>query len=629
LTGRYEGVKYLRTLAIILGFSASAIGQAPAPGQAEDAWTGTITSVRRGSTTETMDDGGTLRVSTTENVTFTFQGDGTARFTASHNMTMTLSSNGASATTRQFGSDTGWVYASVYHDGPVDPIAQRLLGMKSRWHFGVGNSAIKIRTIMPSAPGFGKLQPDSDSMEFLAGVELYSDDAPGAKALTGSRTRQPGDDLGAITFAHIWPVRMTEQLTWSLTRGPVDPRPRVFIRGPECGCLDADHPDKTPLKFIGAATRRGGEFSEFTVKSDGAMPEIRTNDGGGQAELELVGSKNTGRVTLTLHYTKDGRRYDAQPFTVDFCTIETITLDHNDEHDLSFDLDDMLTVHAKAKTWFNGKESPKQLKWELDKMGSPTTQRTEPPDAAGDDVRIIYENLPEKNSDFGEKKLTAKVSRGSCACEQSDTIRAFYPDIANSHPGGAAAAAPNWYHYWSQTSAVPPAAKPLLKYQQVLTALNSPTADPIGMYDHRTERILIGDGLFSRNACREAVDRATHAPTGRRAAGIDCFGEIIRHEMQHRTDAIDWWQNPKGPYGLLDSALISDADGDFLPFALERSLGCSTDSQKSCPDRPFPDTTDAEINAYWVGWSWPIGSVDAEDWSCGELSKQWHGSKCP
>ena len=38
--------------------------------------------------------------------------------------------------------------------------------------------------------------------------------------------------------------------------------------------------------------------------------------------------------------------------------------------------------------------------------------------------------------------------------------------------------------------------------------------------------------------------------------------------------------------------------------------------------------TDAEINAYWVGWSWRLGSVNASDWSCGPLAKQWKGRAC-
>lgn len=48
----------------------------------------------------------------------------------------------------------------------------------------------------------------------------------------------------------------------------------------------------------------------------------------------------------------------------------------------------------------------------------------------------------------------------------------------------------------------------------------------------------------------------------------------------------------------------------------------------TCKNRPFADATDAEINAYWVGWTWPTGSVNKVDWSCGPLGKQWHGKTC-
>lgn len=58
------------------------------------------------------------------------------------------------------------------------------------------------------------------------------------------------------------------------------------------------------------------------------------------------------------------------------------------------------------------------------------------------------------------------------------------------------------------------------------------------------------------------------------------------------------------------------------------TLTLGKDTWFTCQRRPFQDVTDAEINAYYQGWTWPIGSVDGEDWSCGELSKQWTGKKC-
>ena len=44
----------------------------------------------------------------------------------------------------------------------------------------------------------------------------------------------------------------------------------------------------------------------------------------------------------------------------------------------------------------------------------------------------------------------------------------------------------------------------------------------------------------------------------------------------------------------------------------------------SCAQRPFKGSIDSEIFAYYVGWKWPVGKADREDWSrCG---KQWRNA---
>ncbi len=184
------------------------------------------------------------------------------------------------------------------------------------------------------------------------------------------------------------------------------------------------------------------------------------------------------------------------------------------------------------------------------------------------------------------------------------------------------------FYYWKQTSAVPGGMRSMVQFR---SAIVDPTqsGEVVGQFDGLVDKIYIGKLLFDKKACKEQIERTTRTSTGKRNEGIDCFGEIIQHELRHRKDAIDWWGSPAGPDGLYDHALISDADGDHLPTALEARLpGCSSFSKRSCDDRPFKDVTDAEINAYWEGWLWPSGSVNAEDWSCGELSKQWKGKKC-
>lgn len=150
----------------------------------------------------------------------------------------------------------------------------------------------------------------------------------------------------------------------------------------------------------------------------------------------------------------------------------------------------------------------------------------------------------------------------------------------------------------------------------------------LALYDHATGSITIGELIVDPQGCREAVDRATHAPTGRQAQGIDCFAETIRHELQHRVDAIEWWGTPQGPY-TGSGNLLSDVDLDNVPNEVERGLpGCSQISKYSCTDRSFSEVSDAEIRAYYVGWQWPLNSVNTEDWSCGKLGKQWRGRKC-
>ena len=132
-------------------------------------------------------------------------------------------------------------------------------------------------------------------------------------------------------------------------------------------------------------------------------------------------------------------------------------------------------------------------------------------------------------------------------------------------------------------------------------------------------------------------------PTGRaKATGIDCFAELLRHELQHRTDAIDWWGSPRGYYGVSPAEwLARDWDHDGVPNAIEDlHTGCKygllpspialgwSDTWRTCEDRPFEKATDLEIHAYYTGWLWKLGSVNKQDWSCGDASKQWHGATC-
>jgi hypothetical protein len=160
-----------------------------------------------------------------------------------------------------------------------------------------------------------------------------------------------------------------------------------------------------------------------------------------------------------------------------------------------------------------------------------------------------------------------------------------------------------------------------VRYQAVIPAVNDPNDRPIARYVWEDDRLFVSNIL--EIGCRGRVDRAARAPVGVTAEGIDCFAETLRHEWHHRSEELLWWRSSAVGY---TPAL--DPDLDLVPSSVEsKEPGCSSTSARSCTARPFADVTDREINAYYVGWTWPIGGADGEDWSCG--GKQWGGGGCP
>jgi hypothetical protein len=64
-----------------------------------------------------------------------------------------------------------------------------------------------------------------------------------------------------------------------------------------------------------------------------------------------------------------------------------------------------------------------------------------------------------------------------------------------------------------------------------------------------------------------------------------------------------------------------------LTFDMEQSWERELTVTAAAPRGPVTvtDVGDREINAYWIGWRWPSGSINTQDWSCGAKGKQWKG----
>ncbi len=639
-------MKQLRLLAALLLM----LSPAGMSAQAGLEWAGTVT-VERHASGELRGGDVVIGFNARQTTTFTLNGDGTASWHSAFTSTF----NGAGIyTIPASGNDTGIGRGRVAFNGQnwdiyaeaEDDMAIRVdyTGQDRAWETkGLGAMLIEIakatgQRVPPSQPRIEK-----ESMG-VPGASVPSRAAANASSLSGSISETvPG---GADQMGGPGTIAATYTYSWNLKKGPA--RSHVRIYGRECGCIDGNATEKS-LHFIAGASPAGGEFSEFIVTTNGAPPQVDANIGGEAPALDLTGTRDTGTATLKIRYRRNGTTTESEPFTVEFCAIEKIALADGDEHDLAFDLDGKLEVKARARAWRGGQDVSSELEWDLEKMGAPTSLTADPPAKKGDRITFTYQNLPKANSDFGNKKLTAKAA-GKCDCRQEEIIRAFYPDVDSNHPDDGT---PNWYYYWKQTSAVPAEARPLLEFRQAVSDPNMP-GQAIARYDHQSQKIQIGDAVFGAKACRGEVDDK-RAPTGRQDEGIDCFGNTVRHELQHRADAVAWWGSPRGPYAVdLLEWFLKDWDHDQVPNTVEEGLpDCQPGEWTNAPldlarlltmqddlvergkrtwftcrQRPFNDASDAEINAYRQGWIWPVGSANSEDWSCGDLSKQWSGKRC-
>lgn len=261
-----------------------------------------------------------------------------------------------------------------------------------------------------------------------------------------------------------------------------------------------------------------------------------------------------------------------------------------------------------------------EVEWSVYDIGN--SEKTMEP-GRGARTMVSFEGLPEDNNDFGEKTITATV-RGRKA---SRTFRVFFAASHKTHPGEGSGETPNWYYYWSQTSAAQGRAA-FLRYVAVIPVSTGAT---IGRYVPDDDRLWLSDLIVEDDSC---TDRSLYDPVNHPddASGIDCFAEIVRHEWQHRVEHIAWWRGTD----LFDKFLL-DPDRDTLPTFVENAGPCSPapkvrcggcregfmdpSARHTCNALPFNDGTDREIYAYYKGWEWVLTSADKEDWSaCG---KQW------
>lgn len=271
-----------------------------------------------------------------------------------------------------------------------------------------------------------------------------------------------------------------------------------------------------------------------------------------------------------------------------------------------------------------------KIKWDVaPKEG--TTVSYDPPSQTGSRIKIQFTGLPKKNSDLGVTAITAKLSTGDECDEVSaaKNVKLFFPRDAKNSPD---ASVPNWYYYWSQTSA----AKGPMKFGalegECAAGANSNDRDGIiGYYRYirRDRNYFICDLTRLANNFEFTAVRVKRTPEPQiepaKVYGIDTFAVASHHENAHFTHFKDWWfgfnPNPIRPSGGHMMASY-DSDEDFIPNSVEPALELNPNNKYTLKQYdPLIDVNDEEYLCWLEEAKWNIGSADGEDWA--KPGKQW------
>ncbi|MEW6097132.1 MAG: hypothetical protein AB1567_11525, partial [bacterium] len=88
--------------------------------------------------------------------------------------------------------------------------------------------------------------------------------------------------------------------------------------------------------------------------------------------------------------------------------------------------------------------------WHIDPIRG-SILRTIPLPPKGGVVLFTFTGLPYDNGQFGNKKVRAELTLGGKTDKDETIVQIFFPRDGTNNPWGPLI--PNWYYYWSQTSA--------------------------------------------------------------------------------------------------------------------------------------------------------------------------------
>ncbi|PKN28498.1 MAG: hypothetical protein CVU64_12940 [Deltaproteobacteria bacterium HGW-Deltaproteobacteria-21] len=269
------------------------------------------------------------------------------------------------------------------------------------------------------------------------------------------------------------------------------------------------------------------------------------------------------------------------------------------------------------------------VEWSLPEIPG-SVRIVEPVDSRGPYITVTYKLLPEQNSSFGEKTITARIRSGACKAEDSKKIKIFYPSTAENNLDGRD---PNWFYYWGQT----PAAKPgghtvnLVYGGRPFSFCHWEGEGTAGLFvpehhQHRTfyvcDLTAIGGSTMSNRfplLSRTQPPNVTGVLDGWRISTfIDTFATIAIHENEH-IRMYEMWKMGKTNERLR----TEDGDEDGVPNDKEEQFGFDPTRKQTWLSTG--ETAKIKYDEEWLCYeamrSHVPGSLDKHDWS--HPGKQW------
>lgn len=264
----------------------------------------------------------------------------------------------------------------------------------------------------------------------------------------------------------------------------------------------------------------------------------------------------------------------------------------------------------EVEAFAEGNVYMEDVRWEMDGIEG-FFYRTIPASKKGGNIIFKFMDLPEKNSDFGSKKISLYSSDGRLL--STKIVQLFYPRDAEvkMHKGMVV---PNWFYYWGD----------ILGRDDLYYGGSCYTGLPkyLGISPYKEEVFGITDWYSLKTYIFKEVVDAQSIVGLKPDPGIDSFCQAVLHEKRHVFQFSMWDTDgdglPNDEY-YETYKYLKDKDEDWLLDIWEDAQGYSSDLYDTVPNDNYPN--DHEFDASLAEYEWPNNSHNELDWAY--PGKQW------